>query len=404
MRRSTPPRLAVPSDRPEGATPFDAFPTAGDWDGDGRDAVGILWWTVRAMELPTPAIDDPGATRTVPADASGSTLPVAGDWNGTDLVTARGPAPIYGPLPDEAKVVEGLPALNAAMTRAGIYTPARKAAFLATVRNESGFRYDAVETGNERRYRGRGLIQLTGDFNYRAAGSFLGLDLVNNPDLVLNGLVSSAATAWYWTVARNINMRRRRARHGGREHRHRLRAEHPPRHGPLRRLHRGAPLLQRRDHPRGRELRPHRGLPPAGVLGGGAGDGPPDAARPHTAGPVRPGGHGAPGPVVDPARVDGPRRRLPGPHRSRPHAGPDHPAHPGPAPTDPPTTPAPTEPPASEPDPTTPPDDTTTSSTAGDTTTTSPSTTSSSTSTSTSTTSTVVPDSTTSTTLFESQY
>ncbi len=198
--------VAVPSDRPEGTTPFDAFPTAGDWDGDGRDAVGILWRTAGAMELPTPELDDPDATRTVPADASGSTLPVAGDWNGTDLVTIEDLRQIYGPLPDEAKVIEGLPALNAAMTRAGIYTPARKAAFLATVRNESGFRYDAVETGNERRYRGRGLIQLTGDFNYRAAGSFLGLDLVNNPDLVLNGLVSSAATAWYWTVARNINL------------------------------------------------------------------------------------------------------------------------------------------------------------------------------------------------------
>jgi hypothetical protein len=103
-------------------------------------------------------------------------------------------------------VVEGLPALNAAMLRAGISTPARKAAFLATLRSESGFRYDAVEIGNAARYRGRGFIQITGEANYRSAGEFLGLDLLGNPDLAINGLASPTIAAWYWTVARNINV------------------------------------------------------------------------------------------------------------------------------------------------------------------------------------------------------
>src|SRR5262245_39261382 len=158
------------------------------------------------MELPVPSLEDPAASLAVATDDVPDMLPVAGDWNGNDLVTVEDLRQIFGPLPDEAKVIEGLPAINAAMLRAGIFTPARKAAFLATLRNESGFRYDAVEVGNERRYRGRGLIQLTGEGNYRNAGQFLQVDLAGNPDLAVNGLVSPAVAAWYWTVARNINM------------------------------------------------------------------------------------------------------------------------------------------------------------------------------------------------------
>ncbi|MBN2622655.1 MAG: hypothetical protein JXA83_04775, partial [Acidimicrobiales bacterium] len=148
---------------------------------------------------------DPDAVRTVPVDAGDDVLPVAGDWNGRDLVTLDDLRQIFGSVADEPTVAEGLPALNAVMVRAGISTPARKAAFLATLRSESGFRYDAVERGNDSRYRGRGLIQLTGEHNYRAAGEFLDLDLVGDPDRATDGLVSPVVAAWYWTVARDIN-------------------------------------------------------------------------------------------------------------------------------------------------------------------------------------------------------
>ena len=47
------------------------------------------------------------------------------------------------------------------------------------------------------RYRGRGLIQLTGRANYLAAGKALGIDLVNNPDLASTPEYESAIADWY---------------------------------------------------------------------------------------------------------------------------------------------------------------------------------------------------------------
>ncbi|HEX6419158.1 MAG TPA: peptidoglycan DD-metalloendopeptidase family protein [Acidimicrobiales bacterium] len=188
-----------------GAGGADTLPVAGDWDGDGRDEVGVLRRDAGAFELPVPPTVDPAGVRTVDIDGGADVLPVAGDWNGDDLVTLAELRQIYGEVPDEATVAQGLPGLNAAMLQAGISTPARKAAFLATLRSESAFRFDAVERGNDDRYRGRGFIQLTGRGNYRAAGDFLGVDLAAEPDLALDQLASPAIAAWYWTVARDIN-------------------------------------------------------------------------------------------------------------------------------------------------------------------------------------------------------
>ena len=184
----------------------EVLPVAGDWDGDGRDDVAVLRRDTGTFELPGGDPEAPGGIRVVEVGALPGALPVAGDWNGRELVTLEELSQIFGPLPDEAAVAEGLPALNAAMLRAGISTPERKAAFLATLRNESGFRVDAVEAGDDSRWRGRGLIQLTGEHNYRAAAEDLGLDLVGNPDLALHGLASPAIAAWYWTVARDVNV------------------------------------------------------------------------------------------------------------------------------------------------------------------------------------------------------
>uniref|UniRef100_A0A7N1A5X5 chitinase n=1 Tax=Kalanchoe fedtschenkoi TaxID=63787 RepID=A0A7N1A5X5_KALFE len=50
-----------------------------------------------------------------------------------------------------------------------------------------------------RQYFGRGPIQLTHNYNYAKAGAALGLDLINNPDLVATDPVVSFRTAiWFW--------------------------------------------------------------------------------------------------------------------------------------------------------------------------------------------------------------
>ncbi|XP_052150308.1 chitinase 11 [Oryza glaberrima] len=53
-------------------------------------------------------------------------------------------------------------------------------------------------------YYGRGPIQLTHKYNYQLAGDALGLDLVNNPDLVSSDPVVAFRTAiWFWMTAQS---------------------------------------------------------------------------------------------------------------------------------------------------------------------------------------------------------
>ncbi len=55
-----------------------------------------------------------------------------------------------------------------------------------------------TEEGDGWKYRGRGLIQLTGKDNYRFASDALGVDFVANPDLVLTREYAALTAAWYW--------------------------------------------------------------------------------------------------------------------------------------------------------------------------------------------------------------
>ena len=132
---------------------------------------------------------------------------------------------------------ELFPYLNRAIVEAQIATLVGEAMFLAQVLHEIGtksnlnegggkkaykgkvydyffYMYDkgspnpdrqrkAAELGNDQpgdgaKYHGRGYIQLTGKTNYKRAGKYLVLDLVNTPDLANIPKNSVLVAGWFW--------------------------------------------------------------------------------------------------------------------------------------------------------------------------------------------------------------
>ncbi|HEY0268652.1 MAG TPA: glycoside hydrolase family 19 protein [Methyloradius sp.] len=61
-----------------------------------------------------------------------------------------------------------------------------------------------TNSGDGYRFRGRGIIQITGRSNYADAGKALGLDLVNQPDLLLQKPNAALSAAWFWN-SRGLN-------------------------------------------------------------------------------------------------------------------------------------------------------------------------------------------------------
>jgi putative chitinase len=62
-----------------------------------------------------------------------------------------------------------------------------------------------TEAGDAAKFKGRGVMQLTGRSNYTAAGKALGLDLVNHPELLEDPAVSAKAALWYWNSRKGLS-------------------------------------------------------------------------------------------------------------------------------------------------------------------------------------------------------
>jgi len=56
-----------------------------------------------------------------------------------------------------------------------------------------------IEDGDGWKYHGRGLIQLTGKDNYKRCGDSIGIDLVNQPDLLLQFDYAALSAGWFWS-------------------------------------------------------------------------------------------------------------------------------------------------------------------------------------------------------------
>ena len=112
-----------------------------------------------------------------------------------------------------------LPLLAEGMAKFGIVGEQPVACFLATIGHESAGltytreiwgptpaqeRYEGradlgnTERGDGPKFRGRGLIQLTGKANYQAAGTALGVDLVSSPDQVAAPEYAALTAGWFW--------------------------------------------------------------------------------------------------------------------------------------------------------------------------------------------------------------
>jgi len=107
------------------------------------------------------------------------------------------------------------PLLERHMTKYGICGRLRESAFIATIIHESGsFRYTReiasgaayegrkdlgnIYKGDGIKFKGRGLIQITGRTNYEKASKALGVDFVSNPQLLEQPRYATQVSCWWW--------------------------------------------------------------------------------------------------------------------------------------------------------------------------------------------------------------
>ncbi len=129
------------------------------------------------------------------------------------------------PKTNRVRLALFLDPINATLSEFDIDTPQRQAAWLPQVAHESnGFLWlreiwgptpaqkayeppsrKAMDLGNSQagdgfRYRGRGLIQITGRANYAACGQALDLPLEEHPELLEDPMNATRSAGWFWAI------------------------------------------------------------------------------------------------------------------------------------------------------------------------------------------------------------
>jgi len=120
----------------------------------------------------------------------------------------------------QARIIDALAgSIQETLGRYEINTPLRAAHFLAQVAHESdgfctceeyasGSAYEGrrdlgnTQAGDGKRYKGRGLVQLTGRANYKTYGDKIGIDLVSNPEKAADPATSLVLACEYWNKTR----------------------------------------------------------------------------------------------------------------------------------------------------------------------------------------------------------
>lgn len=131
------------------------------------------------------------------------------------------------PSATQANIDRFIDPINQTLQKYFINTPERMACFIAQIAHESGClrwvkelangeAYDvgnlAVDLGNTpeddgdgERLKGRGLIQITGTYNYKSLSKEFGIDFLANPELLEQPLYASLSAGWFWNT-RKLNM------------------------------------------------------------------------------------------------------------------------------------------------------------------------------------------------------
>lgn len=119
------------------------------------------------------------------------------------------------PFSTEVNRQKFLPHLTDLMPRYAIDNPLRQAAFLAQIGHESGqLRYveeiasgkayegrrdlGNIFKGDGIKFKGRGLIQITGRSNYSELSKAFGIDFLANPQLLCDPAYAVQSACWWW--------------------------------------------------------------------------------------------------------------------------------------------------------------------------------------------------------------